>query len=247
MKKYSVFIIDDEPLARQIVKKNIESYSQFIIEKEISNGFDAVKLINELKPDLIFLDVQMPKLTGFEVIELLDFIPSVIFITAYDQFAIKAFEVNAVDYLLKPFSKERFDDAINKFLNRKTEQKKDIDLLKKHLEQETLERILIKDRDRIIVVPVEEIIFIEAQDDYVKIYSTKGKFLKQFTMSKLENHLPANKFIRIHRSYIVAFEKIKELQLFEKESYKIILEDGTSLPVSKSGYQKLKSDFYKND
>ncbi len=244
--KISTVIIDDESLGRQIVRKYLTSHSDFEITAECSNGFEGVKKINELNPDIVFLDIQMPKLTGFEMLELLDNPPVIIFTTAYDQYAIKAFEVNAADYLLKPFSAERFGEALKKaklLLKNKSRGSEIISGLITHTQETTdyLERIVIKDGSKIHIIPVDTISCIEAQDDYVMIHSSVGSLLKQKTMKYFEEHLSPDDFLRIHRSYIAAISRIKKIELVEKESYQLILDDGTRLPVSKSGYDKLKS------
>lgn len=245
-KKITAVIIDDESLGRQIVRKYLSLRNDVEILAECSNGFEGVKKINELNPDLVFLDIQMPKLNGFEMLELLDEPPAIIFTTAYDQYAIKAFEVNAADYLLKPFSTERFEEALNKarlLLQNKSRQKEIVRELIKHNQQtnDYLERIVVKNGPKIHIIPLESLIYIEAQDDYVMIHSKEGSLLKQKTMKYFEEHLPPEDFLRIHRSYIVSIPRIKKLELVEKETYKLFLDDGTSLPVSKSGYEKLKS------
>lgn len=241
----TTLIIDDEKLARDIVKKYLQQNEKIKLVGECSNGFEGIKSINELKPDLVFLDIQMPKITGFEMLELLDEKPEIIFTTAFDQYAIKAFEVNAIDYLLKPFSLDRFNDAVNKivdkFVNSPKEKSNYENLITKVSElNDSLNRIVVKTNQKIVIIPVEKISHIEAQDDYVMIYSELGKFLKQKTMKFYEEHLDQNEFIRVHRSYIVNINEVKQVELFEKESYKISLMDGTKIPVSKSGYSKIK-------
>jgi len=247
-KMNKVIIIDDETLAREIIKKYLLSHNEIEIGAECSNGFEGVKKINELNPDIVFLDIQMPRLNGFEMLELIDNPPVIIFTTAYDQYAIKAFEVNAADYLLKPFSRERFEEALEKAminLKNKKEQSKIIKELIKHTSNidEYLERIVVKDGPKIHIIPVDSVKYIEAQDDYVLIHSTEGNLLKQKTMKYFEEHLSPDDFLRIHRSFIVFIPRIKKIELVEKETYKLYLDDGTSLPVSKSGYEKLKKIF----
>lgn len=246
--KIAAIIIDDETLARELVKKYISYHQNLEVAAECSNGFDAIKKISELKPDLIFLDIQMPKINGFEMLELLENPPIIIFTTAYDQYAIKAFEVNAVDYLLKPFSQDRFNEALNKAFplleNKNLQAEKIKNLVNTHDKKiEPLERIVVKDGPEITIIPIEEIIFFEAQDDYVMIHTHQKKFLKQKTMKYFEESLNPNDFIRIHRSYIVATREIKKIELNEKESYQIILSDKRKLPLSKSGHSKLKEFF----
>lgn len=244
--KIRTIIIDDEKLAREITKGYLAKHPEIEIIAECSNGFDAIKKINEEKPDLIFLDIQMPKINGFEMLELIDDPPAIIFTTAYDQFAIKAFEVSAVDYLLKPFSEERFNEALKKSFKRLEDKFQDDSAIKNIIEQhdekiEFLERVVIKDGSKISIVPVNEIKWIEAQDDYVMINSEQGRFLKKKTMKYFENHLDENIFARIHRSYIINIDFIQHLEQAGKESYHIILKNGKELPVSKTGLTKLKS------
>jgi two-component system LytT family response regulator len=245
-KKITAIIIDDESLGRQIVSKYLSGHNEIEILAECSNGFEGVKKINELGPDLVFLDIQMPKLNGFEMLELLEKPPVIIFTTAYDQYAIKAFEVNAADYLLKPFSYVRFEEALERaqlLLKNKSQHTEIVKELIRHNQEtsEILERVVVKDGPRIHIIPVDTIIYIEANDDYVMIHSSEGKMLKQKTMKYFEEHLSPDDFLRIHRSYIVSIPHIKKIELVEKETYKLYLDDGTGLPVSKSGYEKLKS------
>jgi len=236
-------IIDDEQLARDIVKKYLEDHNNIEIVAECSNGFEGLKAIHELKPDLVFLDIQMPKLTGFEMLEILDYKPQIIFATAYDEFAIKAFEHNAIDYLLKPFSKERFDQAITKAKSKSVDQKPDeIKRINDFRDEQvdTIDRIVVKQNHKIVVIPVDDIKYIEAQDDYVMIYTNDARYMKQKTMKYFETHLPAYDFVRIHRAYIAKVSEIEELQRYEKDSYIVKLKSGEKLKVSKSGYQNLK-------
>jgi two-component system LytT family response regulator len=244
--KIKVIIIDDESLARQITKSYLSTKKDFEIIAECSNGFDAIKKINELKPDLIFLDIQMPKLTGFEMLELIEEPPVIIFTTAYDHFAIKAFEVNAIDYLLKPFSEERFEAALQKAvlqLGDRFKQNSAIENIIKTTDEkiEFLERVVIKDGPKITVIPVGEIKWIEAQDDYVLINTEKGRYLKQKTMKYFDSHLNENQFVRVHRSFIINVDFIQHLEQTETESYRLVLKNGKEIPVSKTGLQRLKS------
>lgn len=245
-RKIRIIIIDDESLARQISKNYLSKFENAEILAECSNGFDAIKKINELKPDIIFLDIQMPKLNGFEMLELIENPPIIIFTTAYDHFAIKAFEVSAVDYLLKPFSEERFVQALQKaikLMDDKSEQNGSIrNIIAEHDKKiETLERVVIKDGGKINIIPINEIRWIEAQDDYVMIHSNQGKFLKQKTMKYFEDHLDETQFVRIHRSHIINLSYLQHLEQQETDSYKIILKNGNELPVSKSGLARLKA------
>ncbi|MCJ7552847.1 MAG: LytTR family transcriptional regulator DNA-binding domain-containing protein [Ignavibacteriaceae bacterium] len=241
-----VIIIDDESLARQISKNYLSRYDNIEIVAECSNGFDAIKKINARKPDIIFLDIQMPKLNGFEMLELIENPPVIIFTTAYDHFAIKAFEVSAVDYLLKPFSEERFNQALKKAIKLLDDKYKQADSIRSIIAEhekkiETLERVVIKDGGKINIIPVNEMRWIEAQDDYVMIHSDKGKFLKQKTMKYFEDHLDETQFVRIHRSYIINLSYLQHLEQQETDSYKLILKNGKELPVSKTGLSRLKA------
>ena len=233
------FIVDDEPLAREVVKRHLQKYTDIVLVGEASDGFEALKLIPEAKPDLLFLDIQMPKISGFELLELLSETPSVIFTTAFDEFALKAFEVNALDYLLKPFSEERFDSAISKKRNAELtgELKKDIPLQIIHEQN----RIVVKDGTEIKIIPINEVDYIEAYDDYVKIYQGKKYILKKQTMNHFEQVLPKDQFIRIHRSYILNVNQLTKIESYEKNSYVAILKSGTSIPISRSSYGELKS------
>lgn len=237
-------IIEDEVLARNLLKSYLADHDQIEIVAECENGFDGLKAINELKPDLVFLDVQMPKLTGFEMLELIEFRPEIVFTTAYNQYAIKAFEQHAVDYLLKPFPKDRLllavDRAIEKIKGGKAEESP-IDKLTERPEGEFIERIVVKDKSKIHIIPVEQIRYIESLDDYVMIYTKERRFVKQKTMRFFEDNLQPKEFVRIHRSYIVKVEEIAEIQQYEKESHIVILKnDHAKLKVSKTGYKNLK-------
>ena len=236
-------IVEDEKLARDLIKDYLQNHKDFELTGEYEDGFSGLKAINEMKPDLIFLDIQMPKLTGFEMLEVLEHHPAIIFTTAYDQYALKAFEHNALDYLLKPYSKDRFNEALGKARERiQSGDTESISRLVQHRDEQEdeIHRVVVKSRSRINVIPVDEIIYLEAQDDYVMIYTLQSKHLKQKTMKFFEAHLPSGDFVRIHRSYIVKLSEIAQMQLYEKESYIVILKNGVKLPVSKSGLPKLK-------
>lgn len=237
-------IIDDEPLARSIVKEYLQDYKDITIVNECNDGFEGVKAIMQTQPDLIFLDIQMPKINGFEMLELVEPSPSVIFTTAFDEFAIKAFEAHAIDYLLKPFSKERFDKAIQKWL----EQRKNTDSPKiSHIlsdsttkQPEDHQRIVVKTGNNIRIIPVNEIQYIEAYDDYVKIYAQDGCFLKKKTMAYYEQTLNESEFVRVHRSFIVQISQITKIELLEKDNHVALLKNGTRIALSKTGYSKLR-------
>lgn len=238
-------LIDDEELARNLLRSYLVAYPDIEVIGECANGFEGLKAIQELNPDLIFLDVQMPKITGFEMLELIENPPMVVFSTAFNQFAIRAFELNAVDYLLKPYSKERFDTALNKVRQRYAQQSQSKDTilhLIEHVRQqeETLERVVVKTGSKIKVIPVDKIHYLESQDDYVMIHTEDGKHLKQWTMKYFEEHLNPAHFIRVHRSYLVHINQITQLELYEKGTYLLILKDGSRLPVSQSGHTRLK-------
>lgn len=242
MNKIKAIIVEDEEPGRNLLRAYLKELPQIEIIAECENGFEGIKAINENKPQLVFLDIQMPKITGFEMLELLDYQPEIIFTTAYNQYALKAFEYSAVDYLLKPFPKTRLIQAVDKAYNRiiKNTKPANYDKLQEQPAEEKLIRIVVKDRNRINIIPVEKIRYIESQDDYVMIHSPEGRFLKQKTMKYFESHLDSKHFVRIHRSYIVKVEEITEIQQYDKESYVVILKDQTKLKVSKSGYKNLK-------
>ncbi len=241
--KIRTLIIEDEELARKLLVSYLKENDNIEIIGECENGFDGVKAINEMMPDLVFLDIQMPKITGFEMLELIDHHPEIIFTTAYDQYALKAFEHNATDYLLKPFSKERLLTAVEKVKERLTKQTDHEDMVEKITNfprEEFLDRVVVKDRHKIHIIPTDQIRYIESLDDYVMIYTNEGRFMKQKTMHYFESSLDPHNFARIHRSFIVRVDQIAQLQQYEKESYVAILHDKTKLKVSKSGYKNLK-------
>jgi len=211
------------------------------IVAECANGVEAVNAAEECKPDLIFLDVQMPKLDGFEVLELIGTDSAVVFVTAYDIYAMKAFEVHAVDYLLKPFSAERFDAAVERAkerLHQRMPAAADLAATAR-LPSQYLERLVIKDGARVHVIPVAQIDYLEAQDDYVAVHIAGKQLLKQQTLSSLEEALDTGQFIRIHRSYVVNVERVTRIEPYTKDSRLVILQDGTKLPVSQSGYTRI--------
>lgn len=240
MKK--IIIIDDEPLARSIVKTYLHDYPDLEIVSECGDGFEGVKMITQHQPDLIFLDIQMPKINGFEMLELIQEKPDVIFTTAFDEYALKAFETNALDYLLKPFSKERFAGAIDKW--RKTEKKPEkIDTINETANKQPDERfrIVVKDGTEIRIIPTAEIHYLEAYDDYVKIFMKNGYHLKKKTMNYFEQVLDPKQFIRIHRSYIININELTKIESFEKNSYVAILRSEKRVPISRTSYSELKT------
>ena len=236
-------LIDDESLARDIVKYYLSSFPDIEVVAECSDGFEGLKAITQHQPDFIFLDIQMPKINGFEMLELVENPPAVIFTTAFDEYAIKAFEVNAVDYLLKPIEKSRFDIAMQKLPSR-------LNAGDNSGNQELLEsaamspaqhnRVVVKKNGVIKIIAVSDIHYLEADDDYVKLSTTEGIFHKNKTMSFFERTLDAEQFIRIHRSYIINLAQVTKIELKEKDSYIVLLKSDIWLPVSKTGYGKLK-------
>jgi len=232
-------IIDDEPLARMMVKEYLQGYTHIEVVEECNDGFEGIKAIQQHRPDLIFLDIQMPKINGFEMLELIDDPPLVIFTTAFEEYAIKAFEAHAADYLLKPFSKERFDKAMQKLAMQKAGST--AALLESGLQAPAQNnRIVVKDNGKIKIIPVSKLQYLEAADDYVKIYTADGTYLKKKTMQFFEDSLPPQEFIRIHRSYIINAQLITRIDPYEKDGHLALLTTGARVPVSKAGYSKLK-------
>jgi two-component system, LytTR family, response regulator len=240
--QYKAIIIDDEELARSLVSRYLESFPTIEVVAACSNGFEGLKAIEQHQPHLVFLDIQMPKLTGFEMLELLDKKPMIIFTTAYDAFAIKAFEENALDYLLKPFSAERFEKAVNKALGQLNQvtnnSKKDGTI--PMLPTDSIERIAIKQGTKIHIIPSENIDYLEAHGDYVLIHTPDGRYIKEKTMKYYESNLNQQQFVRIHRSFIVNVNRIARIENFEKESHLVILKNDVRLKVSSEGYKLLK-------
>jgi two-component system LytT family response regulator len=281
-------IIDDEPLARMIVQEYLQSYTRIAVVQECGDGFEGIKAIQQHHPDLIFLDIQMPKINGFEMLELVEDPPAVIFTTAFDEYAIRAFENHAVDYLLKPFTKQRFDKAVGKWLDQYTAAQgsaptsagaanstasnasnstanpptnpaspassepgasttvsfgnKTRDLLDTAAHSPSQQqRVVVKTGGKIKIIPVEDIHYLEASDDYVKIHTHNGAFLKNKTMNYFEQVLDPNHFVRTHRSYILNVQQVTRIDPYEKDSHLCVLQSGAQVPVSKSGYVKLKA------
>jgi two-component system LytT family response regulator len=239
-----VIIIDDEPLARSMVKEYLQKHPQLDLVTECGDGFEGVKAIQQHQPDLIFLDIQMPKINGFEMLELLEQTPAVIFTTAFDEYAIKAFEAHAIDYLLKPFNQERFDKAVTKWQDQRSSntETKTEDLLETASQSPTQShRIVVKNGSKIKIIPVHDVFYLEAADDYVKIHTTEGYFLKNKTMNHFEKALDDQQFVRSHRSYIVNVQQITRIDPYEKDNHIAILRSGAKVPVSRGGYGKLKT------
>lgn len=238
-----IIIIDDEPLARSIVKEYLEKYPGLEIAEECNDGFEGLKAIQQHQPDLIFLDIQMPKINGFEMLELVDQPPAVIFTTAFDEYAIKAFEAHAIDYLLKPFNQERFDKAIQKWKEQVAGSQKVTDDLLETASQSPSQsqRIVVKTGSKIKIIPVQDVYYLEAADDYVKVHTQEGSFLKNKTMNHFEKTLDAQQFVRSHRSYIVNVQLITRIDPYEKDNHIAILKSGARVPVSRNGYVKLRT------
>jgi len=239
MKK--IIIIDDEPLARSIVKSFLEKYDNIEIVAECNNGFEGVKAIEEHQPDLVFLDIQMPKINGFEMLELIDTNPSVIFTTAFDEYALKAFEASAIDYLLKPFTQERFDQAFEKWkisdaVYSKTNTINEIT----HKQPDEQLRVVVKDGATIQIIPTSDILYFEAYDDYVKVYTKEKYHLKKKTLSYYEQTLNPKDFLRIHRSFIINVNYLTKIDSFEKNSYRATLTNQAQIPISRNSYAELK-------
>ncbi len=232
-------IVDDEELARAYLRELLRAHPEIEVAAECPNGFEAVKACAEHSPDLLFLDVQMPKLDGFEVLELIDAGPAVIFTTAYDQYAMRAFDAHAVDYLLKPFGVDRFERALERARERLGERKLPTEIAAARPAAERPQRIVVKDGTKIHVIPLDKLDYVEAQDDYVALHSGGKSYLKQQPIAELETALDPARFVRIHRSAIVALDRVARIEPYGKESRIAILSDGTRLPVSKSGYTRL--------
>jgi len=252
-KKFRAVIVDDEELARQVLREFLAAHPEIEVAAECANGFEAVKSVAELKPELVFLDVQMPKLDGFEVLELIGTGAAVVFVTAHDNYAIRAFEVHAVDYLLKPFGADRFEAALTRAKERlggKTTGAPSSSARPAPSPSELaaaarppaqyLDRIPVRDGTRVFIIPISKLDYAEAQDDYVALCSEGKKHLKQQTISSLEAALDPSRFLRIHRSYIVNLERVARIEPYGKDSHVAVLHNGTQLPVSRAGYARLK-------
>jgi two-component system LytT family response regulator len=237
-------IVDDQDLARGFLRELLQGHPEIEITAECANGFEAVKAIADSTPDLVFLDVQMPKLDGFEVLELIGQSqaapPVVIFVTAYDQYAMRAFDAHAVDYLLKPFSADRFERALERAKSRLGERRLPVELAQEaRSPAERPQRIVVKDGTRVHIIPLDKLDYAVAQDDYVALHSAGKSYLKQQPIAGLEATLDPARFVRIHRSAIVNLERVARIEPYAKDSRIAILDDGTRLPVSRSGYARL--------
>jgi len=244
MKKIRTLIVDDEKPAREQINHYLKNDERFEVIEACKDGFEALKSIQSHHPDLVFLDIQMPKLTGFEMLELIQNPPMIVFSTAYDEYALKAFEVHAVDYLLKPFTRARFNETLNRVSDRIDMQgmKEDVAAVKisyDHYTGENLQRVVVKQNGKIIIVPVKDIIFLESMDDYVGIHTSAQRYLKQKPMKYFERNLDSGQFVRVHRSYMVNLDFVSRIEPYGKETWKVILSNDTSLSVSRSGMKRL--------
>jgi two-component system, LytTR family, response regulator len=236
-------LIDDEPLARSVVREYLSPWIDIEVIAECGDGFEGVKAIVQHQPDLIILDIQMPKINGFEMLELLDHQPDVIFATAFDEYALKAFEAHAVDYLLKPFTRDRFDKAIQKWMDRQhssTARENTQKLVDDAVQTTQHDRIVVKTGTKITIIPIDDILYLQADDDYVNIHTATGSYLKNKTMAFFEQTLRAEEFVRVHRSYIIRIQEITRIDPYQKDSHVAILRSGEKIPVSKTGYSKLR-------
>ena len=244
MRPMRVLLVDDEDLARKVLRELLAEHPEVEIVGEAGNGFAAVKMVEELSPDLLFLDIQMPKLSGFEVLELVGEKVAVIFVTAYDEFALKAFEVHAIDYLLKPVEPARLAAALERAAGRLESAEQRPSALAVAADARPpgrpLERVLIREEGKVHVLQTAKIDFVEAQDDYLSFASGGRRYLKQQTLGDLESQLDPSRFVRIHRSYLLNIDRIARLELYAKDSWLAILQDGSKLPVSRSGHARLK-------
>jgi len=241
--KIKTVIVDDEELSRSVLKEYLAGHEDIDIVAECANGFEAVQAVNNLMPDLVFLDIQMPKLDGFEVLELIGADAAIIFVTAYDQYALRAFEVHAVDYLLKPFSAARLTESLRRAREKIVRSERiPIPELVSSVRTPTsrLERVLIRAGPDVHVIPVEKIDYIQAQDDYIGFKTAGKEFLKQQKLGDIESQLDPARFVRIHRSTILNIDRLAKIELYGKDSHVAILRDGTRLPVSRPGYARLK-------
>jgi len=245
MEKIKAIIVDDEELGRSIIREYLVQHPQIEVRTECRDAHEALQAIEKFHPDLVFLDIQMPEINGFELLEMLDEKPKVIFSTAYDQYAIRAFEVNAIDYLLKPYDYDRFRVAIERAVHSLQYEIKSNDNIKKLLQsiqtsQNYLDRLLIKQAGRIVIVSAREISLIQAMDDYAEVSTKNEAYLIQHSLNHLEERLNPDQFIRVHRSYIVNIDAIRDIVSWSSGRYKLFLKNGKELFLSRSGYQKLK-------
>lgn len=250
MPTIKAIIVDDEMLARELIRDFLKNIDNIEVVAECQNGFEALKVIQEQNPDLVFLDIQMPKIDGFELLDVLETKPEIIFTTAFDQYALKAFEQNAVDYLLKPFSRDRFRQAVEKAIMRirsanTTEKIRPLEALQQQMDEseKILTRLVARLGAKIIIIPLEKIYYLEAQDDYVMVYSELGRHLKEKTMKYFESHLPPDSFLRIHRKYIANISFISSVELYEKNTHLVLMKNDDKIRASQEGYKRLRGMF----
>lgn len=233
-------IADDEQLARGLIREYLRSHPEIQIIGEASNGLQALEQIEACRPDLVFLDIQMPKLNGLEVLEASGLRAGVIFTTAHDQYALKAFDLHAVDYLLKPFSQARFDEALEKAAKMLGQASSALGKLVASAAQRP-DRILIRDRGQLHIVPVDSIDYVEAQDDYIRIYTQEKAFMKTQRLSELETQLDPDQFVRVHRSFLINAARLQSIERNAKNGHLALLKSGMQIPVSRAGYERLKA------
>ena len=236
-------LVDDEPLALKVLLEYLREHPDVEVVAQCRDGFEAVKAVSEHDPDLMILDIQMPKLDGFEVLELLDRTPLVIFATAHDEHALRAFQVHAVDYLLKPFSAEQLTRALERaFKIHGNDEGQPLPELAATVREDRkpLSRVLVREHEQVHVIPTERLDYVEATGDYVALVCGEKKFRKQQTLSELEGLLDPEAFVRVHRSYLLQVDRIARIELYAKDSRVAILRDGNRLPVSRAGYRKLR-------
>ena len=235
MKK--VVLVDDEPLARKLIRSFLMADSRFSVVAECSDGFEAIKAIRSHKPDLVFLDVQMPRLNGFEALELLDERPEIVFTTAFDEYAIQAFEAGAVDYLLKPISPERFAKAIERFLSRDMNRSSLTGCVPNLAD---VQRVVVKNGADVRIIPLSDLMYLESMDDYVKLHTEKERHVKKQALQQFEDQLSVSGFIRIHRTILLNTAFLQRIEQGMKDQHVALLRNGQKLPISRQGYQRLK-------
>lgn len=246
-KRLQVLIVDDEELARRLSLEYLRAHPDLDVIGECETGLEAVDAINRLNPDLVLLDIQMPQLSGLEVLELTGRRSGVIFTTAYDQYALKAFDLHAVDYLLKPYSQQRFDEALSKARKLLMQESSPTSSATQALEtllaqqSEKLQRLLIRDRGQVHVVPLESIDYVEAQDDYILLHAAGKSYMKTQSLSELEGQLDASKFVRVHRSFLVQISAVQSIEKTSKDSQVAILKSGAQVPVSRAGNERIRA------
>jgi len=248
-KKYSTIIVDDEPLARKMIKEYLQDYPEIKIVGECRNGKQAVKAINQEKPDLVFLDIRMPGMDGFEVLEHIDQMPHVVFVTAYGDYALKAFEVNAVDYLLKPYDRKRFSRAIQKVIYRSAESIDEIEKILRVLQQSNEpedfpKRIFVHVGRKIVSIQLNDILWIEADGDYTQLHTNSGTHLCNLSMNALEQRLDSKQFLRVHRSYMISSNSVEYLTGDGEGGLEAFLKDGSKVKVSRTYAAKLKENIW---